>query len=369
MIHLTDYRTAYTERATTLEDVPYPQRVHMIHRTYRGTSTGLVYPPHRLADMVLDPELLVDLRGRPGRTAFIFASGNSHLAGINGKELGSELWYDYRVLPMTLTQVYAGRVSQMCGAQDLVTTDASACASSLKCLMDAQSLIKMYGMDRVVILSFEDPVSNKVLQFFGESGACLTLEGERQTGRAPSAFDPANGGFYVGQGAVLAVLESERVAKASRAALLGAYSASERSTNAIGQRGDGEGFQRAAEGCLELAEASAQDVSVVKSHGTGTESNNASEGAALQRLFGGGALVTSLKPRIGHTMGASGLLETCLLMDEMAATGKVPRIMNKTQADPVYISEDAAPRPGLLMSLAAGMGNIYSAALFDTNTR
>ena len=364
MIYLTDYRTASTIETTFLEDIAYPQHVHMLKDTYKRIETGLAYPPHKLADKVLDPALLEDLRNRPGKTAFIFASGNSHLAGINGKQKQSQLTYDYKMLPLTLTQIYAGRIAQLCGAQDLVTTDASACASSLKVLMDVMALTKLHRFDRVVVLSFEDPITNNVLQFFGEAGASLT---EKST-VIPSAFDSHNYGFYVGQGAVLAVFETaDGLTKKPEASLWNAFSASEISTNAIGQREDGQGFVRAIEGALQGITES--KVEVVKTHGTGTKSNNVAEHNALQECFGNNYVATSFKPTIGHTMGASGLLETCLLLDSIKETGKIPAIKNRTEHDSVYLSEDVDYKGGLILSLAAGMGNIYSAAIFDTRVR
>lgn len=361
MIWLTDYRTAYTESTTLLDDLPYPQRVHLIPETYRRTETGMVYPPHKLADRVLDPELVADVRSRPGKSAFILAAGNSHFAGMNGKEKRTQLWYDYKMLPMTLTQVYAGRIAQQFGVHDLVTTDASACASSLKVMMDVQVLIQFYGFKRVVVLSFEDAVSNNVLQFFGESGACLTLRQEQESKVIPSAFDSNNFGFYVGQGAVLAVFES---ADSGHARLVSAYSSSEESTNAIGQREDGQGFIKAMSGAMRYGNVSPHNISVVKCHGTGTRSNNTAEARAISGVLES-FVATSFKPSIGHTMGASGLLETCLLLDILKETGKVPAIKNRTEHDPVFLSEDTRPRSGMIMSLAAGMGNVYSAAIFD----
>jgi len=46
-------------------------------------------------------------------------------------------------------------------------------------------------------------------------------------------------------------------------------------------------------------------------------------------------------------------------------SGFVPKILNRTQDDPVFLSSDAPIPEGLMLSLAAGMGNIYSAALFS----
>ena len=366
-IYLTDYRTASTTQTEMMEDIPYPQRVHWFADTYKNAQTGLVYAPHKLAEKVLDQNLLENLRSRPGKTGFILAAGNSHFAGVHNKTgIDNRLTYDYKFLALSLTQVYAGRIAQACGANDMVITDASACASSLKVMMNVAEMFRMYGFDRVIVLTLEDAVSNPVLKFFGESKACLTKDQEDQ-GILPSAFDDVNYGFNIGQGAALAVFENAKHARNSKAQLLSAYSASEISTNAIGQREDGQGFVRAAAGALKMANISSSDIRIVKAHGTGTKSNNASEKAALQQIFHREFIATSYKQRIGHTMGASGLLETCLLLDDMKK-GIVPGIPNRTKQDKVFLSNDLiiGGKGHNILSLAAGMGNIYSAAIFKT---
>ncbi len=366
-IFLTHYRTASTSYTELLEDIAYPQKVHWFPELYNRVKSGLFYVPHKLADKVLDPELLKYLReNKVGKTAFILASGNGHFAGINQRPApDNRLNYVYKFLPFTLTQVYAGRTAQLCGEMDLITTDSSACASSLKALMDVQNLIQHYDYDRVIVLSVEDSVTNTVLDFFGESRASLVAKDELD-GTKPSAFDSKNEGFFVGQGAVFAVFESERakfkLRSTAYATLRGAYSASESSVNAIGQLESGEGFIKAIKGALKYANVTAKEIKIVKTHGTGTASNNKAEAEALKILPD--FVATSYKQKIGHTMGASGLLETCLLLDDMR-NGFVPKIENRTKDDDVYLSYDAKPPKGLILSLAAGMGNIYSAAILE----
>ena len=165
--------------------------------------------------------------------------------------------------------------------------------------------------------------------------------------------------------AAFAVFESEiAIAKSDvypRAKLMGAYSASESSTNAIGQCEDGEGFVKAIEGALHVSDVMCDQISIVKTHGTGTQSNNLAEKTALKNTLKE-FVATSYKQKIGHTMGASGLLETLLLLDDLKK-GVVPAIENRTETDKVFLSEAVSPPEGLILSLAAGMGNIYSAAI------
>ena len=366
MIYMTQCRTACTADLTLIDDIPYPQHAHILPKTFRRAKSGLKYPPHVPIESLIDEELLSYVADNPvkGKTGFIFAAGNQGWMGTNGrydKNPDAQLHYKVKVPFIVLTNIYAGRIASMFGVHDHVSTDASACASSLHVLMNMQTLMDNYGFDRVIVFSGEDSVNNLVLEFFGEAGASLQYkdEGERQ----PSAFDDHNQGFHIGQGAVVAIFEKEHAGMADpMAKFVGAYSSAEDNTNPLGQREDGSGFSKAIEGALFVAKAHENDVRLVKTHGTGTPVNNAAEKSALLRSLNE-FVATSYKPRIGHTMGASGLLETGLLLRDLQK-GFVPKILNRTQEDSVFLSDDAPIPEGLMLSLAAGMGNSYSAALF-----
>ena len=360
MIGLTHYKTASTESLTLLDDITYPQRVHLFPETIKNLRLGLNYVPHKLADKVLDPELLQYLRDNPkSKSAFILAAGNAHFAGTDLPRRDSQLTYQYKMLPLSLTQVYAGRIAQQCGATNHIVTDSTACASSLKVMMDVQTLIRYYDFDRVCVLAVEDAVTNLTTEFFGEAKANL-LTAHDDAGILPSAFDSKNNSFHIGQGACFAVFEKNP--KHAHAYLHGAYTASEECTNQMGQRDDGHGFVQAIAGSMNQTMLTSKDITIVKTHGTGTAMNNKSEKAALESCLSN-FVATSFKPTIGHTMGASGLLETCLLVDSLK-TGIVPAIKNRTEEDCIYLSEPAPAREGAFLSLAAGMGNVYSAAIF-----
>ena len=168
--------------------------------------------------------------------------------------------------------------------------------------------------------------------------------------------------FRSGQGAAIAVFEADKTN--AKARFVSAYTASENSTNAIGQREDGEGFSKAILGAMHMANLNYDQIAVVKTHGTGTKSNNMAEKEAITKRLTK-FVATSLKPKIGHTMGASGLLETLILLDNMQQ-GIIPGILNRTEKDSVFLSDDIKARDGYILSLAAGMGNVYSAAIFES---
>ena len=173
-LFLTYGHTVSNPQTTLMEDILHPQRVHFIPESYQGAKQGFKYPPHNLANMVMAPATLEWLRENPalGKTAFILAAGNAHFAGINPRknQTNTQLHYEYKFLPFTLTQVMAGRLANMICQPDYIATDSTACASSLKVMMDCL-MLEAFGFTRFIILSVEDAVSNSVLQFFGDSGA------------------------------------------------------------------------------------------------------------------------------------------------------------------------------------------------------
>jgi 3-oxoacyl-(acyl-carrier-protein) synthase len=63
-------------------------------------------------------------------------------------------------------------------------------------------------------------------------------------------------------------------------------------------------------------------------------------------------------------MGASGLLEIALLVESLQK-GVIPQIRNRTETDRVFLSDPAEFSGGLLLALAAGMGNVYSASVLS----
>ena len=183
MIYMTQCRTTCTTDTTLIDDIPYPQHAHILPDTFRRAKSGLKYPPHVLIESLIDDELRSYVADNPvkGKTGFIFAAGNQGWMGNNGrydKNPDAKLHYKVKVPFIVLTNIYAGRIASMFGVHDHVSTDASACASSLHVLMNMQTLMDNHGFDRVIVFSGEDSVNNLVLEFFGEAGASLQYKDE-----------------------------------------------------------------------------------------------------------------------------------------------------------------------------------------------
>ena len=104
---------------------------------------------------------------------------------------------------------------------------------------------------------------------------------------------------------------------------------------------DGEGAFLAMGKALKMAGLKPEDIDYVNAHGTGTPNNDASESAALRRIFGDAMPpVSSTKAFTGHTTSASGSIEAvfCLLALQ---EGFIPANLNWAEPDPACITPAA----------------------------
>jgi hypothetical protein len=193
----------------------------------------------------------------------------------------------------------------------------------------------------------------------------LSAKDEEQ-GILPSAFDAKNYGFHVGQGAALAVFDSEKIIDKSEiypiAELMGAYSASESSTNAIGQCENGEGFVKAIEGALKRFQC------LIK---TNFYCQNPRNWDTIKQCGGENSVKKHAERVCRHFLQAKDRSHNgskWIARNPIAVGTTLKKVLflplqNRTQTDKVFLSEPISPPQGLILSLAAGMGNIYSAAI------
>lgn len=132
-------------------------------------------------------------------------------------------------------------------------------------------------------------------------------------------FDESRAGLNLGEGAAFLILESAASAASRGVKPEGILSGYGNACDAFHQTAsseNGEGAYLAMKEALEDAGLRPEDIDYINAHGTGTPNNDATEGVAMQRLFGDKLPpVSSTKSATGHTTSASGAIETviCLL--------------------------------------------------------
>jgi 3-oxoacyl-(acyl-carrier-protein) synthase len=184
-------------------------------------------------------------------------------------------------------------------------------------------------------------------------------------------FDRQRSGLLLGEAAALVLLVRERDAPARLGRLLGYGSASDASHIAAPDP-QGRGLERAIRTSLAQAGVAPADIEFVSAHGTATPVNDPIETGALKRVLGPRAHaipVNSIKPTMGHTMGAAATLEAimCLLASRH---GLIPPTLNLEEPDPEcdldYVPGAArAARPRVSLSTSLGFGGCNAALILE----
>jgi 3-oxoacyl-[acyl-carrier-protein] synthase-1 len=126
-------------------------------------------------------------------------------------------------------------------------------------------------------------------------------------------FDKNRRGLNLGEGAGFLVLESADLAasgKERKKCRLTGYANSNDAYHQTASSPDGEGAYSAMSHAIAMSGISRGDIDFINAHGTGTENNDSSEGAAIIRVFGKEIPpFSSTKSFTGHTLGAAAAIE------------------------------------------------------------
>jgi 3-oxoacyl-[acyl-carrier-protein] synthase-1 len=217
--------------------------------------------------------------------------------------------------------------------------------------------------ERVVAISHDAPIEPQTLQYLN----CVGLVSKG----ALRPFDTQHDGCVLGEGAAAFVLETEASADARGATILAEYLGGGDASEGEGIftiRDDGDGLSRAIEAALLDAGLSAADVGMVVAHGNGTEQSDASEAAALVRVFGADMPpVTAFKWSYGHSFASSGLLDAVVGL-EACRQNVVPGIASLDSIAPgcegLNVSaQSRLPRSDVVLVLCRGFGGTNGALL------
>lgn len=148
-------------------------------------------------------------------------------------------------------------------------------------------------------------------------------------------FDNDRSGMILGEACAAVVLSasSDRnsIARAKLQILGGASQCDTGSVTAPSS--DGVAIADVMSAALSDAGLNWTDVDLIKAHGTASPANDTAEAAGLHRLFKEVPALFSLKPYIGHTLGASGVAEL-VLFETMLRARQVPATAGFERVDP-----------------------------------
>jgi 3-oxoacyl-[acyl-carrier-protein] synthase II len=240
-------------------------------------------------------------------------------------------------VPAIIVNLAPGQISIRQRAKGPNMSHVSACSTGAHSIGEAARTIERGDADAMIAGGTEATV-----QPLGVGGFCamraLSTRNEEPT-RASRPFDAERDGFVIAEGAGIVVLEELEFARQRGARIiaeLAGYAATADAHHITAPSPDGEGAQRCMRLCLRDAGLSPTDVGYVNAHGTSTKYNDATETAAIKKVFGDHArklAISSTKSMTGHLLGAAGGIETAFAALAVAR-GVLPPTINYEHPDP-----------------------------------
>ncbi|MEV1049195.1 beta-ketoacyl-[acyl-carrier-protein] synthase family protein [Streptomyces sp. NPDC049916] len=257
--------------------------------------------------------------------------GSTRIASDNAAAMAAEGYggVSPHVFP-TMGISAAAELALALGARGPSAEMVAACATGTMCLGEAARWIRE-GRADVAVAGGMDAFGRLELAAAARARVLSRRTGEPAAASRP--FDRDRDGFVIGAGAGVLVLESAehavRRGAPVRAELVG-YAATTDAHHLTAPAPDGAQMDRAMRESLAAARLTTAEVGYVNAHGTGTQLNDASEVAALRRVYGeraGRVPVSSTKSMTGHLLAAGGAVEAAVI-SEVLGTGLVPPTIN-----------------------------------------
>lgn len=193
------------------------------------------------------------------------------------------------------------------GLNGQCTTISTACSGGANAIMQGARMIRHGLADRVLV------GASDALSRFTSNGFNALMILDREWSR-PFSADRA--GLNLGEGAAYVILERHNLAQQRGAAIWGYVAGYANTNDAFHQTAsspEGEGAFAAMSEALRVAGISPTEIDHINAHGTATPNNDASESAAINRVFGPKVPpVVSTKSYTGHTLAASGAIEAVI---------------------------------------------------------
>lgn len=192
-------------------------------------------------------------------------------------------------------------MADLAGLKDAeVCTVSTACSSAVNAIILGAEMLRNDEAD-IVIAGGTEALSRFHLNGFN---SLMILDKE-----PCRPFDKNRAGLNLGEGAAFVVLQKDIL----EGVYIRGYANRCDAFHQTASSENGEGAYLAMRDALQMAGLSPKDIQYINAHGTGTPNNDASESAAIRRVFGEGLPpISSTKGFTGHTTSASGSIETVI---------------------------------------------------------
>lgn len=280
-------------------------------------------------------------------------------------------------IPALLGNTASGVIGIETGAKGPNYGITSACASGSHAIGEAMGMIADGHADQMLAGGTEATITPLCFAGFCAMKAMNTKFNDDPT-KGSRPFDADRGGFVMGEGAGVILLESLESAQKRGAKIyceLVGYGATCDAHHITTPAPGGAGLAAAMEMAVGMSGIDKEEVSYVNAHGTSTAYNDKFETMAIKTVFGdhatakdGQFVVSSTKCVTGHTLGAAGGLEA-IVAARSITDGVVPPTINYETPDPdcdldIVPNSKREMKVTAAMSTNLGFGGHNAAILF-----
>lgn len=249
-------------------------------------------------------------------------------------------------VPGGISNIAAARIAIEYGLKGSSSCVITACAGGTNAVGDSFRLIRDGYQDVMVCGGAESCISEFGIGGFAAITALSTAE---DPNRASIPFDAERGGFVMGEGAGVLVLEELEHAlnrNANIYAEVVGYAANCDAYHVTAPSADGSGAADCMRLALEDAKLSPEQITYINAHGTSTKLNDSCETKAVKLAFKEHAknvLMSSTKSMTGHLLGGSGAVEaiyTAIAVKENYAPPTINYKVKDEDCDLNYVANE-----------------------------
>lgn len=238
-------------------------------------------------------------------------------------------------IPKMIGNIAAGSAAIRFGAKGPCIAHTTACATSATAIGEAYRAIQVGAATAMLCGGSEATISPLAVAGFGNMQA---LSASDDPDAASLPFDRRRGGFVMGEGAGMLILEEYEHAVNRGAEILGeivGYGTTCDAHHITAPDPEAAEVARAIKLSMKGLEIPSPECVYFNAHGTGTKLNDATETSALKQAFGESAKklhVSSTKSMTGHMLGAAGAVEAIASLLALNK-GLVPPTINLLEQD------------------------------------
>lgn len=239
------------------------------------------------------------------------------------------------LVPLMITNMAAGNVSIAFGLKGKNINVVTACATGINSIGEAFRTIQYGDADVMVAGGTEGSITPIGIAGFAALKALSTSEDPM---KCSIPFDKDRGGFVMGEGSAVVILEELEHARARGAKIYAevlGYGCSADAYHITSPAEDGMGAATAMLNACKDGNIDKNDLFYINAHGTSTHHNDLFETRAIKLAFGEHAKkmkINSTKSMVGHLLGAAGAIEFVTCVKEIEE-GFIHRTVGLTETE------------------------------------